>query len=294
MSDEIQGLSETVRAHLQKITRSSGLPDTEESFQKMAEVWLEKKRMFEGQIRALDMAAVESFAKDDPRGALLLSYSGSLISLGTLTEGGRRVEYASISLRADVPDLVITEGGGLAEDVRLDGEAKFTSGKVRSTSSLLKIAVCPADVSPEEQDKRIREATIFLTNGFLKINRTVLSTGADLPDQFTSQAIIAYLARKNGLTQKQTRQVVTDHLTMIESGMLLGERVPLGKIGRLFLKKRAPRKARVVVNPATGKEITVPARPEEAVPKISFSRALKERARRVDLEKPAPGAQGIR
>jgi nucleoid DNA-binding protein len=284
MSEEIQALSDEVRSHLKKITRSSGLPDTEESFRKMAGVWLEKRRMFEGQISAVDMVEVESFAKDDPRGALLLSYSGSLISLGTLTgSGGRRVEYASISLRADVPDLVITESGGLAADVQVDGEAVFTSGKVRSTSSLLKIAVCAEDVSPEEQEKRIREATIFLTNGFVKINRTVLSPGGDIPDQFTSQAIIAYLARKNGLTQKQARQITTDYLTMIESGMLLGERVPLGKIGRLFLKKRAPRKARVVVNPATGREITVSARPEEAVPRISFSRAVKEKARRVQL-----------
>jgi nucleoid DNA-binding protein len=283
MSDSIQGLSDKVRSHLKKITRSSGLPDTEESFRRMADVWVEKKRMFEGQIGALEMVEVDSFAGDDPRGALLLSYSGSLISLGTLTGSGRRVEYASISLRADVPDLVITEGCALTADVHLDGEAAFSSGKVRSTSSLLKIAVCPEDVSPEEQDKRIREATIFLTNGFVKINRTVLSAGEDLPDQFTSQAIVAYLARKNGLTQKQTRQITTDYLTMIESGMLLGERVPLGKIGRLFLRKRAPRKARVVVNPATGKEITVPARPEEAVPRISFSRALKEKSRRVEL-----------
>ena len=284
MSDEIRELSDTVRAHLQKITRSSGLPDTEESFRSMAAVWMEKKRMFEGQIRALDMVEVDSFARDDPRGALLLSYSGSLISLGTLAPAGRRVEYASISLRADVPDLVITEDSGLAEGIRVDGQAAFTSGKVRSTSSLLKIAVCPAEVGPEEQEKRIREATIFLTNGFVKINRTVLSGGEDLPDQFTSQAIVAYLARKNGLTQKQTRQITTDFLTMIESGVLLGERVPLGKIGRLFLKKRGPRKARVLVNPATGKEMTVPARPEEPVPKMSFSRSLKERARRVELE----------
>jgi len=283
MSDEIRELSDTVRAHLKKITRSSGLPDTEESFRQMAAVWLEKKRLFEGQIRALDMEEVESFAKDDPRGALLLSYSGSLLSLGTLGGAGRRVEYASISLRADVPDLVISEGSELAASLRVDGEATFSSGKVKSTSSLLKIAVCPADVSAEEQDKRIREATIFLTNGFVKINRTVASAGEDLPDQFTSQAIVAYLARKNGLTQRQARQITTDYLTMIESGMLLGERVPLGKIGRLFLKKRGPRKARVVVNPATGKEITVAARPEEAVPRISFSRSLKERARRVEL-----------
>jgi nucleoid DNA-binding protein len=283
MSDEIRGLSATVRSHLKKITRSSGLPDTEESFQKMASVWLEKKRLFEEQIRALDMVEIESFASDDPRGALLLSYSGSLISLGTLSGGGRRVEYASISLRADVPDLVVMDSSGLAGDIRIDSEAQFSSGQVRSTSSLLKIVVCPAEVSPEEQEKRIREATIFLTNGFVKINRTVLSPGPSLPDQFNSKAIGAYLAKKNGLTQKQARQVMTDYLTMIESGVLLGERVPLGKIGRLYLKKRPPRKARVVVNPATGKKMTIQARPEEAVPKISFSRSLKSRACQVEL-----------
>jgi nucleoid DNA-binding protein len=283
MSDEIRELSATVRSHLKKITRSSGLPDTEESFQQMASVWLEKRKLFEEQVRALDMEEIEFFAGDDPRGALLLSYSGSLISLGTLSGGGRRVEYASISLRADVPHLAVMERSGLAGDIRVDSEAQFSSGQVRSTSSLLKIAVCPAEVGPEEQEKRIREATIFLTNGFVKINRTVLSGGEDLPDQFTSQAIVAYLARKNGLTQKQARQITTDYLTMIESGMLLGERVPLGKIGRLFLKKRGPRKARVLVNPATGREMTVPARPEEAVPRISFSRSLKDKARRVEL-----------
>jgi nucleoid DNA-binding protein len=284
MSDEIQELSATVRSHLKKITRSSGLPDTEESFRTMATVWLEKKRMFEEQVRALDMVEVESFARDDPRGALLLSYSGSLISLGTLSERGRLVEYASISLRADVPDLLISEGCSLAGDIRLDSQAQFSGGKISSTSSLLKIAVCPAEVSAEEQEKRIREATIFLTNGFVKINRTALSGGEDLPDQFNARTIAAYLARKNGLTQKQARQITTDYLIMIESGILLGERVPLGKIGRLYLKKRPARKARVALNPATGKEMTIPARPEEATPKISFSRSLKERARQVELE----------
>ena len=112
----------------------------------------------------------------------------------------------------------------------------------------------------------------------------MLALGQSLPDQFNSRAIIVYLAKKNGLTQKQARQIISDYLTMLESGMLLGERVPLGKIGRLYLKKRPPRKARVVINPATGEKMTVKARPEEAVPKISFSRSLKERARQVELD----------
>ena len=44
---------------------------------------------------------------------------------------------------------------------------------------------------------------------------------------------------------------------MLESGLLLGLRVPLGKMGRLKLRTRAARKARLGINPATGEKITL-------------------------------------
>jgi nucleoid DNA-binding protein len=49
------------------------------------------------------------------------------------------------------------------------------------------------------------------------------------------------------------------------------------------LKKRPARQARVGINPATGEPITLPAQPEQAVPRIRFSRLVKDRARTVDL-----------
>jgi nucleoid DNA-binding protein len=285
MADSIENLPARVRTHLEQITRSSGLPDNAESLAKMAVLWAEKKRLFEEQIRSLDMEEVETLAADDPRPVLLLTYSGSLISLGPASaRGGRRLEYASIELRADVPHLLVEEAVGPAADLRIEQAAEFSGGRVKRSSSLQKIAVCPPRVGLEEQEKRIREATIYLTNGFVKINRTVLPPAAGAPDQFTLKATVAYLARKNNLTQRQVRQLVDDYLAVVESGMLLGERVPLGRIGRLFLKIRGPRKARVLTNPVTGRELTVPARPEMAVPRISFSRALKEKAARVDLD----------
>jgi nucleoid DNA-binding protein len=117
----------------------------------------------------------------------------------------------------------------------------------------------------------------------VKINRTMVGPGEDVPDQFTLKAIVTYLARKNDLSQKLTRQLIDDYHTMIESGMFLGQRVPLGKIGRLFLKKRPPQKARVGINPATGEKITLKARPEEPVPRMVFSRIMKERSRQMEI-----------
>ncbi len=285
MTEHERGLNSAIRAHLERLIRSSGLPETEESLDEMARVWFEKKDMFEGQVKALDMRELERFAADDPRGALLLTWSGSLLSVGPPRGGreGRRTEYASIELRTDVPHLAMSERGAFESDLALGEAARLREGPVASTSALLKIAACDPSVPAEEQEKRIREATIYLTNGFVRINRTVIGPGRDFPEQLTMKSIVTYLARKNVLSQKQTRQLIDDYLTMLESGLLLGLRVPLGKMGRLSLRRRPARKARVGINPATGEKITLKARPQEQAPRMAFSRLLKERARQASV-----------
>ena len=285
MTEHARELISAIRAHLEGLIRTSGLPETEESLSEMARVWFEKKDMFEGQVKALDMRELDRFAADDPRGALLLTWSGSLLSVGPLGAGreGRRTEYASIELRTDVPHLATSERGAFESDLALGEAARLRAGPVSSTSALFKIAACDPAVPALEQAKRIREATIYLTNGFVRINRTVTRPGRDFPEQLTMKSIVTYLARKNDLTQKQTRQLIDDYLVMLESGLLLGLRVPLGKMGRLSLKKRPARKARVGINPATGDTITLKAKPEEQAPKMAFSRLLKERARNTSV-----------
>jgi nucleoid DNA-binding protein len=69
-----------------------------------------------------------------------------------------------------------------------------------------------------------------------------------------------------------------DYATLIETGMILGERVPLGKLGKLALRLRPARKPRVGRNPATGEEITIKAKPAMYVPAFSPSSSLKEKA----------------
>jgi len=290
MTENARVLNTAIKAHLQGLIRSSGLPETEDSLAEMTRVWFEKKDMFEAQIKALDMLDLERFSADDPRGVLLLTWSGSLLSMGPRggDRSGRRTEYASIELRTDVPHLAMSEQGELESDLTLAQPATLRGGPVSRTSPLLTIAACDPAVPPEEQEKRIREATIFLTNGFVRINRTVTRPGRDFPEQLTIKSIVTYLARKNELSQKQVRQLIDDYHMMLESGLLLGLRVPLGKMGRLSLRKRPARKARVGINPATGDKITLKARPEEQAPRMAFSRLLKDRVRQT----PVPGSSG--
>jgi nucleoid DNA-binding protein len=69
---------------------------------------------------------------------------------------------------------------------------------------------------------------------------------------------------------------------MIETGMLLGERVSVGKLGSASLRQQSARKARIVKNLKTGDDLLVPAKPAAMAPKFSFSQAVKEKAANVD------------
>jgi nucleoid DNA-binding protein len=294
MGEFLEQVPEAIRSHLAGLARKSGLPEGESSLEPLARAWLEKRRMFEAQIRALDMLEVESLPAADGRGALLLTASASLVGVGAAgpaaAPAGRRLEYASIQLRTDVPHLLVEEAAYLEEDLVVGREARFGGGAIHSTSPLLKIAVCDPSVSPEEQEKRLREAGIYLTGSFLRINRTVALPQDGTPDQFSTRNLVAYLARKNRLSQKVVRSLLEDYQLLLESGLLQGGRVRLGRLGTLRLRLLPARKARVGVNPATGKPITIPARPQQAAPRFAFSRLLKERARQLPLDG-EPGAR---
>jgi nucleoid DNA-binding protein len=284
MGQYFEQLPEQIKRQAKELTKTSMLPDSEESLEKISKSWIEKKSMFEDQIKSIRMEEVEAFPKDSPGGALMLTFSGSLISLGTLLEGKRQAEYASIELRRDVPDFVRKTDSKLTQDIKINKSVEFEAGPIKKSSPLLKIAVCQDDVSLAEQEQRIREATIFLTNGFVKINRTIIKPDEDYPDQFTMKAMISYTAAKNGVTRNAVKQVIEDFISIVETGVLLGANVPVGKIGRISLKKRTAKKARIGRNPATGEEITIKSKPEMFIPKISFSRRLKEKAASVKLE----------
>ena len=283
MEESITNLPDYIKKHLESVLKTSGMPDTKDSYDKITKIWIEKKEMFEAQTKNLDMIEVESLEIDDKKACLILTFSGSLVSLGPSTNGKRWLEYASIKLRNDVPDIVQVDAILLEEDIQNNRGIIFKEGPIKNTSAAFKITTFSEDVSIDEQEKRIKEATIFLTNGFIKINRSIISPDENIPDQFNVNSIISYIASKNGITKKLTKQILEDYLLILESGMLLKEKVKVGKIGQLYLKIRPAQKARVGINPATGEKITIKAKPEIYIPKMSFSKYLKEKSSNIEI-----------
>jgi nucleoid DNA-binding protein len=279
-----QNLPREIEEHLLKLMKSLELPDNEENFSRLHDAWIRKEGLFESQTGALEMETAEELPEGDGRGAILLTSSGSLLSLSPERKEGRWMEYASIPIRTDVPDILKGEKVTLASPPCLGKPLVLTDAPLKQTSPLYRIAVCREGTSAVEQEKRIREATIFLTNGFVRINKNMTAVETGGIEHFTKQSLIAYVAKRNDLTRKQVLGVIDDFFTMAESGILLGEKVPLGSLGRMGYKVRPPRQARVITNPATGEEMTVPAKPSRAAVKFFPSGRLKKLASAIPVE----------
>ncbi|KGE72030.1 hypothetical protein [Spirochaeta lutea] len=165
---------EAVQQHLRGIIRTSGLSATDESLEQLAQGWVEKMELFTAQTLDRDMEEVDVLPQDDARGALVLTYSGSLITLGPLDGQSRSAEYTSIGLRRDVPDKASKEDSRLEQDVTMDEPVVFTSGPIQRSSAVYKIAVPRGDLSPEEQSLLLGDATQILTEGFVEVNKTII------------------------------------------------------------------------------------------------------------------------
>lgn len=97
-----------------------------------------------------------------------------------------------------------------------------------------------------------------------------------LPKTYTATSMAAHLAESKELSKKDAKEILELVFSMIESGVLQGERVPLGKIGKVYAKVKPATKARKGRNPITGEEITIPAKKATKVPKFTFSKGFKE------------------
>lgn len=105
-----------------------------------------------------------------------------------------------------------------------------------------------------------------------------VSKNVKYPDKYTSTTMVRYIAEKNNLPRNQAKEIVESVFDVINAGVIAGDRVPIGRFGKMYVKVRPARKARKGRNPITGQEITIPAKRATKVPKFTFSKAFKESA----------------
>ena len=168
------GIPENIQKHLHSVIKTFGLEPDEETMGRLVNGWLEKEESFKEQMFNLGMEEVGSFESSDERGVLALTYSGSLISIGPIMEGDRKVDYTSIGFRQDVPETLTKEGSSLSDNVMLDKGIVFNGGPIKQTSPIYKIVVCPESLSLEEQEDIIEQATTMIIDSFADINQDTI------------------------------------------------------------------------------------------------------------------------
>jgi DNA-binding protein HU-beta len=93
---------------------------------------------------------------------------------------------------------------------------------------------------------------------------------AATPTTVTLKHLAAKLAEQHEMSKKQTEQILNDLVGNIVKSLKKGERIRIGGLGILQVRKRAARMGR---NPATGEQIQI-----KASKKVAFraSKELKE------------------
>ena len=109
-------------------------------------------------------------------------------------------------------------------------------------------------------------------------------TKVSYPAKYTAQAIVKYIAEKHAVPRAKAQEIIDDVFDVINAGVIKGQRVPVGKFGKLFIKVKPATKERLGRNPLTGEEITIPAKKATKVPKFAFTKTFKTEATKAKVK----------
>lgn len=174
MGEYLEQLPERIREHVRQLVEPAGLAGVDGADEQLAQGWTEKHRAFERHTAERGMVTADSFAASEYAGALVMTYSGSIVSIGPVVDGVRDVAYASIGVRRDVPQMSVKQDSRLATDVVRDRVVEFDEGPVLKTSPVFAIAVFQKALPPAKEHAALIEVTQVLTERFVDINKDTL------------------------------------------------------------------------------------------------------------------------
>ncbi len=105
------------------------------------------------------------------------------------------------------------------------------------------------------------------------------------PSKVTASSMIQYISEKNQIPRKLAKEIIDDVFNVVQAGVMNGDRVPVGKFGKMFIRVRPATKARKGRNPLTGQEMIIPPKKATKVPKFTFAKSFKEEALKAKVVK---------
>ena len=173
MGSSFVKLPDHARQRVKKMAEQLGGSD-DETVERLSKAWLEKMDAFAEKMRIFGMVEVPELGKDEPRGALVMTYSGSILLLGPPKEGSRVATYSSVGSRTGVPSVAEHDKAILLNDIHINRPVEFHPGPVARTSEVYKIGVCRTHMSIDEQSAKLSAVAGELTGEFAELNQTFI------------------------------------------------------------------------------------------------------------------------
>ncbi|MBI9106364.1 MAG: hypothetical protein JEZ04_06415 [Spirochaetales bacterium] len=174
MGENFNSLVPEVQAHIRMLVKTAKLENNDESLEKLSGGWLEKQQSFFEQTKQREMIETESFNIDDRSGALIMTYSGSLLNIGPEQDDFRSVQYFSIGLRNDVPESAEDEASVLKNSIEKGRPVEFEKGPITKSSPVYSIAVFKEEMDPAQEEEMLDEVTLIVAQDFALINKTTI------------------------------------------------------------------------------------------------------------------------
>ncbi|MBN1412004.1 MAG: hypothetical protein JW969_14240 [Spirochaetales bacterium] len=156
------------------ISKDVGFPEEEVFMERIAQCWLEKKEIFENEMNKFNLTECKRLSINDPRGALVLTCTGSLVHIGPLRERKRNVIYSSLGFRVVRKEALQNTESYLINDIEIQKAIVFKIGPVKKTSPVYKLAVCDSSMDLAAQENLLNQLSKKVEDLMFEKNRVFM------------------------------------------------------------------------------------------------------------------------
>ena len=130
-----------------------------------ARSWIDREAVFDRYLEQYGMNTIKKIPNKGTLGFILLTYSGSLITVGPLINGKRSGLYFNTGLRKLVPQKIVIENCLWEGEIKADQPVYFLDGPVKQSSPIYRMAVLKdsGSVVTADAEKKIFTAAEKIT-----------------------------------------------------------------------------------------------------------------------------------
>jgi hypothetical protein len=180
MEDVLAKMPPALSKHIESLMNISGFDTDPVARKKFIRNWLKKKAFFDKIVEHQGFRLTERIEPGSKEGIIILTYSGSLLTLSPEeAEGKREMVYNSIEMRKDVVVKTEDKAALVVFPIEIHKPMESRTGKIKKTSPVLSMAIEEAPPANDTNgNKRMRTIGELIAKAFLIVNKELFAKHA--------------------------------------------------------------------------------------------------------------------